>query len=246
MRAVNSPAQGREPLQPLPTMQRPMTPPQTQRQSPKYGGMAKSDSRMSSPKKDGHLQIATREEIDMFDSVGSDDDGGMGYYDALEDEEDEGGAGTSTTVKMYEKPGRSLDQSQTSATAAGWQVNHAPPPPPPKSSLYSRSESRSETQVGTAAQSRYGKSDNAGFPRSSATSSTAMSPPASSVPAFGANLPRSRQPEQTPKTPQRRYDALEDILLPALDEVHPLHPFTPSLVPSRINSSVHDLPPTAR
>jgi hypothetical protein len=62
-----------------------------------------------------------------------------------------------------------------------------------------------------------------------------MSPPASSVPAFGANLPRSRQPEQTPKTPQRRYDALEDILLPALDEVLLLHPLPhPSFRPGLI------------
>lgn len=234
MRAVNSPAtaaaQGgqREPLQPLPTMQRPMTPPQSQRQSspPKYGGMAKTavDSKMSSPnKKDGHLQIATREEIDMFDSV-DDEEEGMGYYDAADDNEDEG-AGTSTTVKMYERP---APQSQTSSAAnIGWQGNNNAPPsqPPPKSNIYSRSE----TQVATPAQSRYARSDGTGIQRTSATSSTAMSPPATSVPAFGANIPRGRQPEQTPKAPQRRYDALEDILLPALDEVPPFpHPL-PSL-----------------
>lgn len=219
MRAVNNPVQqGREPLQPLPTMQRPMTPPQTQRQSPKYGGMAKSDSRMSPPKKDGHLQIATREEIDMFDSVVSDDDE-MGYYDAVDDDD---GAGTSTTVKMYERPAPSQDQSQISAV--GWQVNSsAPPQVPPKSSIYSRSD----TQVPTPAQSRYGKSDSTGIPRTTTTSSTAMSPPASSVPAFGANA-RSRAPEPPPKAPQRKYDALEDILLPALDEV----PFFPSIYTS--------------
>ena len=239
MRAVNSPAAqgGREPLQPLPTMQRPMTPPQTQRQSPKYGGMAKTDSKMSSPnKKDGHLQIATREEIDMFDSMASDEDG-MGYYDIGDEDDDDdsevdGRAGTSTTVKMYEKPSRAQDQSQISATAAaGWQVNDTPPQPPPKSSIYSRSD----TQVATTpAQSRYAKSDGAtGIQRTSATSSTAMSPPGSSVPAFSGNIPRSRHQEQTPKPPQRRYDALEDILLPALDEVPPtLSPpslFKPSL-----------------
>jgi hypothetical protein len=189
-----------------------MTPPQTQRQSPKYGGMAKSDSRMSSPKKDGHLQIATREEIDMFDSAMSDDDG-MGYYDAVDGDDDDG-AGTSTTVKMYERPAPSQDQSQISAV--GWQVNNSVPPQvPPKSSNYSRSD----TQVPTPAQSRYAKSDGTGIPRTTTTSSTAMSPPASSVPGFGANVSRSRAPEPPPKAPQRKYDSLEDILLPALDEV---------------------------
>ena len=212
-----------------------MTPPQTQRQSPKYGGMAKTDSRMSSPKKDGHLQIATREEIDMFDSVVSDDDE-MGYYDAVDDDDDDG-AGTSTTVKMYERPAPSQDQSQISAV--GWQVNSsAPPPVPPKSSNYSRSD----TQIATPAQSRYAKSDGAGLPRTSATSSTAMSPPASSAPAFGANVSRSRPPEQPSKAAQRRYDALEDILLPALDEV----PSPPLSFLHGLISSVHGLPRTVR
>ena len=43
MRVVN---QGREPLQPLPAMQRPLTPPESQRHTPKYGGMAKNDQKL--------------------------------------------------------------------------------------------------------------------------------------------------------------------------------------------------------
>lgn len=191
---------------------------------------------MSSPKKDGHLQIVTREEIDMFDSVVSDDDG-VGYYDALDDDDDDDGAGTSTTVKRYERPAPSQDQSQISAV--GWQINNpAPPQVPPKSSNYSRSD----TQVATPAQSRYAKSDGQGIPRTSATSSTAMSPPTSSVPAFGPNFSRSRPPEPPPKASQRKYDALEDILLPALDEV----PSSPLSIRRKLTSSVHGLLPIVR
>src|SRR6266496_231594 len=73
MRVVN---QGREPLQPLPAMQRPLTPPESQRHNPKYGGMAKSEQK---------LQVATREEIDLYESATDSD---VEFHDFEDDNED--------------------------------------------------------------------------------------------------------------------------------------------------------------
>jgi hypothetical protein len=206
MRAINA-GQGREPLQPLPAMQRPMTPPQSQRHSPKYGGMAKTDRTPSSPKKEANLQIATREEVDFYET----DEEPVVFYDF---DEEQDGAGASTTVKISDKPLRSQDPRPSNS---GWQVANAPParaPFPPKP----MSNARSTSQVSTPAQTRYAKSDGKGVPaRSSATSSTAVSPTIQQS-AFGTNTPRSTEYKQ--KQP-RKYDALEDILLPALDAVYP-------------------------
>jgi hypothetical protein len=209
MRAINSVGQGREPLQPLPAMQRPMTPPQTQRVSPKYGGMAKAEP--SSPKKEGHLQVATRDEIDIYESDGEE---AVVYYDF---EEDEDGAGTSTTVKLSDKPLRPQERSSSS----GWQVANPPPvrtPSPPKPMGHARSGSQIPP-----AQSRYAISDNKGVPArnsalssTAATSSTAVSPSVPQNPGFNA-VPRSTDYNKA-KQP-RKYDPLEDILLPALDAV---------------------------
>ena len=115
---------------------------------------------------------------------------------------------------------RRVQEGQPSG--AGWQVNaplRAPSPSKPTIVHQSPSPSkpiahpRTGSQVTTPAQSRYANSESSGIPvRSSATSSTVVSPTSPSVPAFGANLPRSA-------VRQKKYDALEDILLPALDEV---------------------------
>jgi hypothetical protein len=206
MRAININVPGREPLQPLPTMQRPMTPPQTQHHSPKYGGMAKSES--SSPKKEGSLQIASREEIELYESDGEP----VVYYDFEDDIED--GVGTSTTVKITDHALRSQDPRLSNS---GWQVTNTPPvrtPSPPKP----LSNMRSTSQVITPAQSRYANSDGKGVTRSSAASSTAVSAQSS---ALAVNTPRSI--ENKSKQQPRKYDALEDILLPALDAVTPCY-----------------------
>jgi hypothetical protein len=199
MRVVN---QGREPLQPLPAMQRPLTPPESQRHTPKYGGMAKSDQK---------LLVATREEIDLYESATDSD---VEFHDFEDDNEDI--VGTST-VKMSD---RRVQEGQPSST--GWQIN-APlrVPSPSKPTMVPRSPSpskpiahpRTGSQVTTPAQSRYTNSETSSIPvRSSATSSTAVTPTSPSIPTFGGNLPRSA-------VRQKKYDALEDILLPALDEV---------------------------
>jgi len=199
MRVVN---QGREPLQPLPAMQRPLTPPESQHHPPKYGGMAKNDQK---------LQVATREEIDLYESATDND---IEFHDFEDDNEDI--VGTST-VKISD---RRAQEGQPSSS--GWQVN-APlrTPSPSKPTIVPRSPSpskpiahaRTGSQVTTPAQSRYANSESSGVPvRSSATSSTAVTPTSPSIPSFGANLPRSA-------VRQKKYDALEDILLPALDEV---------------------------
>ena len=41
--------------------------------------MAKSERELSSPRKEGNLQIATREEIDMYDSVGQEEEAVAGW-----------------------------------------------------------------------------------------------------------------------------------------------------------------------
>jgi hypothetical protein len=203
MRIVNS-AQAREPLQPLPAVQRPLTPPESQRHPAKYGGMARNEREPSSPKKEGNLQISTREEIDLYDSPESDVEP-VEYYDF----EDDGQGIVTSTVKISDR--RLQEPSST-----GWQVsNHSqqvrsPSPPKPVA------QSRTASQVTTSAQSRYARSDGTSAPvRSSATSSTAVPPTSPASPAFGANFP----PRPPGKQPQRQYDVLEDILLPALDEV---------------------------
>ena len=204
MRVVN---QGREPLQPLPAMQRPLTPPESQRHSPKYGGMARNEQ-------SSKLQVASREEINLHDSTESEGE----YYDFEDDTQEI--VGTST-VKIGPQ------RVQEPTPGPGWQVNSRPPartPSPSKSNIQARPQSptkpaahsRSGTQVTTTTtQSRYSKADSQA--RTSATSSTAVTPTNQSIPAFGANI----TPRTSSKTPQRKYDALEDILLPALDEVHP-------------------------
>lgn len=199
MRVVN---QGREPLQPLPAMQRPLTPPESQRHTPKYGGMAKNDQK---------LQVATREEIDLYESASESD---VEFHDFEDNNED---MIVTSTVKISD---RRVQESQPAST--GWQAN-APlrAPSPSKSTIVPRSPSpskpipysRTGSQVTSPTQSRYASSETSGVPvRSSITSSTAVTPTSPSVPAFGTKLPRSA-------VRQKKYDALEDILLPALDEV---------------------------
>jgi len=205
IRATNSPAPTREPLQPLPTMQRPMTPPHSQRHSAKFGGMARSEREsVLSPKKD--LQISTREEIDLYD------DNDLNYYDF---EDDNVGAGTSTTVKMSDRLGRQQDPS--SATTQTWETSNAPPlrsPSPPRGAVQ---QNRIPSQV-SPAPSRYVKSEVTNVPlRSSATSSTAVSPSIPSTPAFSSTQV-TRAAEKS-RSQARRYDALEDVILPALDVV---------------------------
>ena len=178
---------GREPLQPLPAVQRPLTPPESQRHPPKYGGMAQP----ASPRKD--LQVCTREDVNLFDSVDND------YYDDSEEEED---VPSTSTVKIHDRP----------SAVPGWQPTNssgAPPKPavPPKSPSPSK-HARSSSQIPTPVQSQYTKSEATQFPvRSSATSSTAYAPTA---PAFGVNAPSRAQ--------SYKYNALEDVLLPALEE----------------------------
>ena len=185
-------------------MQRPLTPPESQRHSPKYGGMARNDQTAK-------LQVATREEINLYESSESDAE----YHD-FEDDDIEDLMGTST-VKIYPPP------REQEPSTSGWQNNNPRAPSPSKQILQARSPSpskavapsRSGSQVSTPAQSRYTKSD--GLARTSATSSTAVTPTNHSIPTFGAHLPS----RSAVKQPQRKYDALEDILLPALDEVDP-------------------------
>jgi hypothetical protein len=213
VRAVNSPAQGREPLQPLPAMQRPLTPPQSQRHSPKYGGMAKNERELSSPRKDANLQIATREEIDMYDSAESDGEA-VQYYDFAEEDD---GVGTSTTVKMSDRMTRLQDQSLAPST--GWQDPNGPPMRSPSPARKPVAPVRSESQITTPVASRYSVSDATGVPaRSSATSTTAILHTATSTSTFGVNA-TPRASEHKVNHQRRTYDALEDILLPALDEV---------------------------
>jgi hypothetical protein len=197
MRVMN-PGPGREPLQPLPAMQRPLTPPESQRHVPKYGGMATP----ASPKRDGtKLQVATREEIDLYDSL--DSDGEPVQYHDFEGDDDEDIVGQST-VKMSDRQRLQEPQPNT-----GWQISNAPQIRAPSPSKQHVAAARS-SQATTQAQSRYAKSD--GVPiRSSATSSTAMSLPTSPSTQFGP-------PRQATKSP-RKCDVLEDILLPALEEV---------------------------
>jgi hypothetical protein len=178
MRAIS----GREPLQPLPSVQRPMTPPQTHRSPAKYGGMAQT-----SPKKDTSLQIASREELDIYDSEGD-----AQYYDFEEE-------GTSTV-----KPQKAQ---------SGWQIGR---PASPQKQMHARSSSQ------VTSQPQYAPSNGKVVPRSSATSSTAVSPTTPATPTFGVNLPR----------PPRKFDALEDILLPALDAVRPLRTFIDGSAPA--------------
>lgn len=213
VRAVNSPAQAREPLQPLPAMQRPLTPPQSQRHSPKYGGMAKSERELSSPRKEGNLQIATREEIDMYDSVGQEEEA-VEYYDFEGEDES---MGTSTTVKMSDRMARLQEQSL--APSVGWQDANGAPVRSPSPARKPVAPVRSDSHITSPTQSRYTMSDVSGVPaRSSATSTTAILSTAPSISTFGVNA--TPRPSEHKPTPQRRtYDALEDILLPALDEV---------------------------
>jgi hypothetical protein len=190
MRVVHS---GREPLQPLPAVQRPLTPPESQRHPPKYGGMAQPPS----PRKD--LQVCTMEDVNLFDSLDSD------YYDGEEEED----VGSTSTVKIHDRP----------SAASGWQSGNvggaakssaSPPKPavPPKSPS---PHGRASSQIPTPVQSQYTKSESTQFPvRSSAASSTAYASTTPSVPAFGANLPSRGQ--------SYKYNALEDVLLPALEE----------------------------
>jgi hypothetical protein len=209
MRAVNNAAQGREPLQPLPAMQRPMTPPESQCQSPKYCGVAKNECEPSSPKKEGKLQVSSREEINLYDSTESDSEP-VQYRDFEPD--DEGIVGTST-VKISDRLSHVPDAQPQNP---GWGTPRAPPvksPSPPKSVAYARSGS----QVSTPAQSRHGKSDIRIPSRTSTMSSTVTALTSPSAPTFGVNLP----PRPPPKQAQRKNNTLEDILLPALDQVGP-------------------------
>ena len=208
IRAANSPAQGREPLQPLPTMQRPLTPPSSQRHTAKYGGMARDECEPpTSPKKD--LQVSTREEISMYD------DHDIEYYDF----EEEPGAGTSTTVKMSDRLARHQDSQSPAVPLRS--------PSPPKAPVH---QNRVPSQI-SPAQSRYAKSEVTNVPlRSSATSSTAVSPPIPSTPAFSSTQV-TRPLELKGKPQQRRFDALEDVILPALDEVKIMMNLTNSVYP---------------
>ena len=202
MRVMN-PGTGREPLQPLPAMQRPLTPPESQRHVPKYGGMARAEL-STSPKRDGKLQVATREEIDLYDSLDSDGEP-VHYHDFEDDDEDIVGQ---STVKMTDR--QRLQEPQSNS---GWQVSNTSQvraPSPSKQLAPARS-----SQATTPAASRYAKSDGLAV-RSSATSSTALSPTSPSITQFNQNLP-SRHATKSP----RKCDVLEDILLPALEEVTP-------------------------
>ena len=205
MRVMN-PGAGREPLQPLPAMQRPLTPPESQRHVPKYGGMATP----ASPKRDGgKLQVATREEIDLYDSLDSDGEP-VQYHDFEDEDEDDDIVGQST-VKMTDRQRLQEPQQQhQQQPSTGWQISNAPHIRSPSPSKPHVTPARS-SQVSTPAQSRYAKSD--GVPiRSTATSSTAMSPTSPSISQFP-----HRQATKSP----RKCDVLEDILLPALEEVNP-------------------------
>jgi hypothetical protein len=183
----------REPLQPLPAVQRPLTPPESQRHLPKYGGMAQPPS----PRKD--LQVCTMEDVNLFDSL--DDE----YYDGEEEED----VGSTSTVKIHDR----------SVAASGWQPTNvdgaaksSPPKAvvPPKSPFPSK-HGRASSQIPTSVQSQYTKSESTQFPvRSSVASSTAYAPTTPSVPALGGIL-SSRGQSYT-------YSALEDVLLPALEE----------------------------
>ena len=206
MRVMN-PGPGREPLQPLPAMQRPLTPPESQRHVPKYGGMATP----ASPKRDAgaKLQVATREEIDLYDSL--DSDGEPVQYHDFEDDSEDDIVGQST-VKMTDRQ-RLQEPQQQQQPNTGWQISNAPQIRAASPSKQHVAAARS-SQATTPAQSRYAKSD--GVPiRSSATSSTVMSPTSPSIPQFPTR--------QTTKSP-RKCDVLEDILLPALEEVTPRCP----------------------
>jgi hypothetical protein len=194
-------------------MQRPLTPPQSQRHSPKYGGMAKSEREPSSPRKEGNLQIATREEIDMYDSLGQDGET-VEYYDF----EDEGeSVGPPTTVKMSDRMTRLQDQSLT--PSAGWQDANGPQVRSPSPARKPVAPVRSDSHITSPTQSRYTMSDVTGVPaRSSATSTTAILSTAPSTSTYGVNAtPRALEHKATHQ--RRTYDPLEDILLPALDEV---------------------------
>ena len=203
MRVLN-PAQSREPLQPLPAMQRPLTPPESQR---KYGGMAQP----SSPIRDTKLQVNTREEIDLYDSSESD----VEYHDFEDDNQDMVG---SSTVKITDRRG----QEQQANNGTGWQVSNNNIPglrsPSPTKDVVSPTKGishvRTGSQIPAPTPSRYSKSEVTAV-RSSATSSTALSPPSKATPSFTSNLPSRPNVK-----PQQKYNALEDILLPALDEVH--------------------------
>jgi len=208
MRIVNAPApQGREPLQPLPTMQRPMTPPESQRHG-KYGGMARTNS---SPKKDGNLEVSTREEIDLYDQMESGEP--IQYYDFVEDDEDESQIDGSSTVKIHDRP----RMQDTQSVSSGWPISSAPTVRPSSPTKAPTPSTRTPSQVGTSAQqTRYSStSDGPAIlqKRSTTTSTAVTSPTTPSIPAFGAGLP----PRPPPKQP-RKFDVLEDILLPALDD----------------------------
>ena len=201
---------GREPLQPLPAVQRPLTPPESQRHPPKYGGMAQPPS----PRKD--LQVCTREEMDLFDSVDSE------YYDVEEGYDDDEDVVSASTVKIAERPiavpssGRQASSNVVPGKSASPPNRSVPPKSPSPSKAISHG--RTSSQIPTPVQSQYTntKSDVSEFPmRSSAASSTAYAPTSPSVvPAFGSsNLPS--------RTQLYKYNALEDILLPALEEVAP-------------------------
>jgi hypothetical protein len=136
------------------------------------------------------------EDVNLFDSLDSD------YYDDEEAED----VGSTSTVKIHDRPG----------AASGWQSGNvggaaksSPPKPgvPPKSPSPSK-HARASTQIPTPVQSQYTKSEGTQFPvRSSAASSTAYAP---TTPAFGAMPPSRGQ--------SYKYNALEDVLLPALEE----------------------------
>ena len=160
---------------------------------------------------DQKLQVATRDEIDLYESAESD----VEFHDFEDDDEDI--VGTST-VKLSDRRGQEAQPSNS-----GWPANAAPlrSPSPTKQLVHPRSpppsksitQVRSGSQVTTPAQSRYAKSDTSGvLMRSSATSSTAATPASPSISTFGSNLPRSA-------VKPKKYDALEDIVLPALDDV---------------------------
>lgn len=200
MRIIN-PVQGREPLQPLPAVQRPLTPPESQRHPSKFGGMARNEPH-SLPPKEGKLQVATREEIDLYD-----DGEQVEYYDFEDDGQDAVG---SSTVKMSDRQTRSQDPQPS---VSGWQVTNVPPLRPSSPSK-PPGHARSGSQASTPAQSRYTKSEVSVIPVRSSTTSTVVSPP-SPVRSSSSAVP----PRPPPKSSPKKYDALEDILLPALDEV---------------------------
>jgi len=188
-----------------------MTPPQSQRHSTKYGGMARGDHESpASPRTDSVLQTSTREEIDLYD------DNDVEYYDF---EDHQGAPGTSTTVKMSDRLARQQGHSQSPAPSK-WE-GASVPPLRPSSPAKPTAQARVPSQVVSPAQSRYAKSESANVPaRSSATSSTAVSPSIPSTSAF-SSAQVNRPIEQKSKPQPRRIDALEDIILPSLDEVRP-------------------------